>query len=69
MRKVKKLEETLAIFGVEAKVNNISQGPAVTRFELTPPVGVRVNKIEGLADDIALALAAKSIRIEAPIPV
>jgi S-DNA-T family DNA segregation ATPase FtsK/SpoIIIE len=68
MRKVKKLEETLAIFGVEAKVNNISQGPAVTRFELTPPVGVRVNKIEGLADDIALALAAKSIRIEAPIP-
>lgn len=68
MRKVKKLEETLAIFGVEAKVNNISQGPAVTRFELTPPVGVRVNKIEGLAGDIALALAAKSIRIEAPIP-
>ena len=63
-----KLQKTLASFGVEAKVTNITKGPTVTRYELTPSVGVKVSKIVNLADDIALNLAAKSIRIEAPIP-
>ena len=63
-----KLEKTLASFGVEAKVTNITHGPTVTRYELSPSVGVRVSKIANLADDIALNLAAKTIRIEAPIP-
>ena len=63
-----KLEETLASFGVEAKVTQISRGPAVTRYELQPKQGVKVSKIVNLADDIALNLAAPSIRIEAPIP-
>lgn len=62
------LVNTLKSFGVEAKVNEISKGPTVTRYELTPGVGTRVNKISSLEDDIALSLAAKSIRIEAPIP-
>lgn len=66
--KAKKLENTLSTFGINAKVNNISQGPAVTRYEITPPQGVRVNKIVSLDDDIMLSLAAKSVRIEAPIP-
>ncbi len=68
IEKAKKLEATLATFGINAKVNNISQGPAVTRYEITPPQGVRVNKIVSLEDDIMLSLAAKSVRIEAPIP-
>lgn len=68
LRNSKLLEDTLSSFGVEAKVNNISKGPTVTRYELTPSVGTRVNKIVSLEDDIALSLAAKSIRIEAPIP-
>ncbi len=63
-----KLQKTLASFGVQAKVTNITKGPTVTRYELTPSTGVRVNKIVNLTDDIALSLAAKSIRIEAPIP-
>lgn len=63
-----KLQKTLASFGVEAKVTNITKGPTVTRYELTPSIGVKVSKIVNLADDIALNLAAKSIRIEAPIP-
>ena len=63
-----KLEKTLQSFGVEAKVTNITRGPTVIRYELTPAVGVKVSKIVNLADDIALNLAAKSIRIEAPIP-
>lgn len=63
-----KLQKTLASFGVEAKVTNITKGPTVTRYELTPNIGVKVSKIVNLADDIALNLAAKSIRIEAPIP-
>lgn len=66
--KAKQLEETLRIFGVNANVDNISQGPAVTRYELTPPKGVRVKDIVNLENDIALALAARSIRMEAPIP-
>ena len=64
----KTLQETLETFGVKAKVTDISQGPSVTRFELQPESGVRVNKIVSLADDIKLSLAATDIRIEAPIP-
>ncbi|MDF2877111.1 MAG: translocase FtsK [Clostridia bacterium] len=64
----KKLEETLASFGVEAKVLQIHRGPSVTRYELQPKQGVKVSKIVNLADDIALNLAAPNIRIEAPIP-
>ena len=63
-----KLQKTLASFGVDAKVTNITKGPTVTRYELTPSTGVKVSKIVNLSDDIALNLAAKSIRIEAPIP-
>jgi S-DNA-T family DNA segregation ATPase FtsK/SpoIIIE len=62
------LERTLKTFGVEARVVEISPGPAVTRYELQPGEGVRVNKFTSLADDLALALAAEDIRIEAPIP-
>lgn len=64
----KKLEDTLASFGVEAKVLQIHKGPTVTRYELQPKQGVKVSKIVNLADDIALNLAASGIRIEAPIP-
>ena len=66
--KAVRLESTLKSFGVNAKVVHVSIGPMVTRYELEPAPGVRVSKIEGLADDIALQLAATSIRIEAPIP-
>ncbi len=62
------LQNTLENFGVSAKVTDISQGPSVTRFELKPEVGVRVNKIVSLTDDIKLSLGAADIRIEAPIP-
>ncbi len=68
LAKSRKLEETLSVFGVDAKVVNISRGPAVTRYELIPPKGITVNKITKLDKDIELALAAKSVRIEAPIP-
>ncbi|PTX58643.1 DNA translocase FtsK [Melghirimyces profundicolus] len=64
----KKLETTLESFGVKAKVTQIHRGPAVTRYEVQPDTGVKVSRIVNLADDIALALAAKDIRIEAPIP-
>ncbi len=67
-QKAAKLEETLRNFNVDAKVVAATQGPAVTRYEIQPAVGVKVSKITGLADDIALNLEAKSIRIEAPIP-
>lgn len=63
-----KLQRTLHSFGVSAKVENVSVGPTITRYELKPAEGVRVSKIANLADDIALNLAAESIRIEAPIP-
>ena len=63
-----KLQKTLYSFGVSAKVENVSVGPSITRYELKPAEGVRVNKIANLADDIALNLAAETIRIEAPIP-
>ncbi len=64
----KKLVDTLASFGVKTKVINIAKGPTVTRYELQPEVGVRVRAIRNLSDDIALSLAAKGVRIEAPIP-
>ena len=63
-----KLEKTLLSFGVKAKVVQVHLGPAVTKYEIMPDVGVKVSKIVGLQDDLALALAAKDIRMEAPIP-
>ena len=62
------LINTLDSFGVAAEITDISQGPTVTRYELKPAPGVRINKITNLADDIALNLAATHVRIEAPIP-
>ncbi|KOS69406.1 cell division protein FtsK [Lysinibacillus contaminans] len=64
----KKLEQTLQSFGVKAKVTEVHLGPAVTKYEILPDVGVKVSKIVNLQDDLALALAAKDIRMEAPIP-
>lgn len=66
--KAMKLEETLKNFHVNARVVQVTQGPTVTRYEIQPDVGVKVSSIVRLADDIALNLEAKSIRIEAPIP-
>ncbi len=66
--KANRLLDTLRSFKVEAWITNITQGPAVTRFELQPGVGVKVSKITSLTDDIALSLAAPGVRIEAPIP-
>ena len=63
-----KLTDTLKSFGVDAAVINISRGPTVTRYEVQPRVGVKISKITGLSDDIALNLAAAGVRIEAPIP-
>lgn len=63
-----KLEQTLASFGVKVKVKTAVLGPTVTRYEVQPAVGVKVSRVVNLADDLALALAAKDIRIEAPIP-
>ena len=62
------LEDTLKSFGVQTRVVDICRGPAVTRYEIQPSAGVKISRITGLADDIALALAAAGIRIEAPIP-
>ncbi len=62
------LEKTLNDFGVDAKVINVTQGASVTRYEVQPATGVKVSKITGLADDIALNMRAKTVRIEAPIP-
>nr|WP_320145872.1 DNA translocase FtsK 4TM domain-containing protein [uncultured Anaeromusa sp.] len=62
------LEETMADFNVAARIVDITQGPAVTRYEIEPAPGVKVSKIVSLADDIALKLAATGVRIEAPIP-
>lgn len=66
--RAKKLIDTLASFGVGAKVTAVLRGPAVTRYELQPNPGVKVSKIVSLSDDIALNLAATGVRIEAPIP-
>jgi len=62
------LEDTLASFGVGAKVSHIERGPSITRYELKPERGIKISRIAALADDLALALAATSVRIEAPIP-
>jgi len=62
------LEETLASFGIAGKVTHIERGPSVTRYEITPGRGVKVSAIKSLSDNIQLALAAHSVRIEAPIP-
>lgn len=67
-QRAKKIETTLKSFGVGAKVVRINKGPTVTCFELQPDMGVKVNKIVNLADDLSLALASSDIRIEAPIP-
>lgn len=67
-KKAEKLEQTLQNFNVDARVVQVTQGPAITRYEIQPNIGVKVNSIVRLADDIALNLEAKSIRIEAPIP-
>lgn len=63
-----RLVETLKTFGVETRIVDITRGPTVTRYELQPKAGVKISKITGLADDIALNLAASGVRIEAPIP-
>ncbi len=67
-KNAKLVEDTLKIFAVEAKVVNVSTGPTITRYELQPQAGTKVSKILNLSDDLSLALAAQSIRIEAPIP-
>ncbi|MDR1473520.1 MAG: DNA translocase FtsK [Lactobacillales bacterium] len=64
----KKLETTFASFGIEIRITGVSIGPSVTKYEMKPPIGVKVSRIIGLTDDIALALAAKDVRMEAPIP-
>lgn len=66
--KSEKLVETLETYGAKTRIVGIHRGPSVTRYELQPAAGVRVSKITGLADDIALNLAAMSVRIEAPVP-
>ena len=68
IEKVKQLEDTLASFGVNGKVLQVSCGPAITRFEIQPETGTKVSKIVNLSDDIALNLAASQVRIEAPVP-
>src|SRR5699024_10306851 len=65
---VRKLEKTFESFGVQAKVTKVHVGPAVTKFEINPAAGVKVNRIVSLHDELALALAAQDLRIEAPIP-
>lgn len=66
--KTELLEETLASFGVDARVIDVNHGPTITRYEVQPASGVKVSKIVNLSNDIALALAAPDVRIEAPIP-
>ena len=63
-----KIVDTLSSFGVETKIIHVARGPAVTRYELQPSVGVKISRITALADDISLALASVGVRIEAPIP-
>lgn len=67
-RNAQLLVETLKSFGVQVRILNISRGPSVTRYELQPSAGVKISRITGLADDLALNLAASGVRIEAPIP-
>ena len=68
LRNQRVIEETLSHFGIAAKVVDVFVGPVVTRYELKPAAGVKLSRIEALADDLALALAARTLRIEAPIP-
>ncbi len=65
---IKLVEETLMSFKIEAKVVNVKRGPVITRYEVQPAPGIRVKRIENLADDLALALAAIDVRVEAPVP-
>jgi S-DNA-T family DNA segregation ATPase FtsK/SpoIIIE len=64
----RKLEETLASFGIQVKVIDVHYGPVITRYDLQPAPGVKVSRVVNLADDLALALAARGLRLEAPIP-
>lgn len=66
--KIRILEETLASFGINVRVTQVTVGPAITRYEIQPPTGIKVSRIIGLSDDLSLALAASHVRIEAPIP-
>jgi DNA segregation ATPase FtsK/SpoIIIE, S-DNA-T family len=68
LRNKRVIEETLAHFGITANVVEVSVGPVVTRYELKPAAGIKLSRIEALADDLSLALAARSLRIEAPVP-
>ncbi|MGP1616224.1 DNA translocase FtsK 4TM domain-containing protein [Peptostreptococcus stomatis] len=68
LENARRLEKTLRDFGVDANINQVTVGPTITRYEIQPNPGVKVSKIVNLTDDIALSLAAKSIRMEAPIP-
>lgn len=68
LENARQLEQTLKDFGVDASINQVTVGPTITRYEIQPRPGVKVSKIVNLTDDIALSLAAKSIRMEAPIP-
>lgn len=68
LENARQLEQTLRDFGVDASINQVTVGPTITRYEIQPKPGVKVSKIVNLTDDIALSLAAKSIRMEAPIP-
>jgi len=67
-QRIKVLEQVLDSFGIKARVTHVSVGPSITRYELQPPPGVKVSKIVGLSDDIALGMASAGVRIEAPIP-
>ncbi|MDE7498176.1 cell division protein FtsK, partial [Streptococcus agalactiae] len=67
-KNIRVLEETFRSFGIDVKVERAEIGPSVTKYEIKPAVGVRVNRISNLSDDLALALAAKDVRIETPIP-
>ena len=67
-RRARVIEETLAHFNIASKVVEVTQGPVVTRYEIKPAPGVKLSRIESLNDDLALALAARTLRIEAPIP-
>lgn len=66
--KAKKIVDTFKSFGVEVAIRDIYRGPSITRYEIQPGVGVKVSKIRGLEDDIALSLAAQGVRLEAPVP-
>src|SRR5205814_7859543 len=68
IRNKRVIEETLSHFGIAASVVDVFVGPVVTRYELKPAAGVKLSRIEALSDDLSLALAARTLRIEAPIP-